>query len=135
MSDTKHDMQTVIDAIRGTGVFSKGKSAQSSGGVVVTIARRLGVTRQTVYSYAKKWKTVQDVIDDERETMLDMAEGALYKAVANDNMTGIIFLLKTRGKERGYVERQELTGANGGAMEHKITGFEQTLDKIYSDDE
>jgi hypothetical protein len=116
-TNTKHDMETVIHAIRGTGPFadSRGK-AQTSGGVVVTIAKRLGVERQTVYSYMKKWVSVNQAVEDEREAMLDMAEGALYKLVSKGNPTGIIFLLKTRGKERGYVERQEVTGANGGAV-------------------
>jgi hypothetical protein len=33
------------------------------------------------------------------------------------NVTAIIFYLKTQAKDRGYVERQELTGADGGKLQ------------------
>ena len=126
---TKYDKETVLDAIRGTGPFANRGKPQSSGGVVVTIARRLGVTRQTVYSYMSKWVSVQKAVDDEREAMLDMAEGALYRLVSDGNPTGIIFLLKTRGKDRGYVERQEITGKDGGGLKVEI----EYVNSPYSD--
>jgi hypothetical protein len=37
----------------------------------------------------------------------------LDKGMKDGNMTAIIFYLKTQGKSRGYVERQEVTGADG----------------------
>jgi hypothetical protein len=37
----------------------------------------------------------------------------LDKAMQNENMSAIIFFLKTQGKSRGYVERQEISGADG----------------------
>ncbi len=36
----------------------------------------------------------------------------LMEAVENGEIAAIIFRLKTKGKKRGYVERQELTGAD-----------------------
>ena len=38
---------------------------------------------------------------------LDFAESKLYELVDDKHPTAIIFLLKTKGKDRGYVERQE----------------------------
>ena len=40
--------------------------------------------------------------------MVDVAEGRLNQAVNNGDLTAIIFTLKTLGKSRGYIERQEL---------------------------
>ena len=108
MSDTKHDLDTVIDAIRGTGQWLKDGQPNTSGGNLSAIARRLNVTRATVYNYAKRWKTVEDTIEEEKQGMLDFTENQLFKQVQAGNITAIIFTLKTLGKRRGYVESQEI---------------------------
>jgi len=92
------------------------KAVDGSGGLVTTIANRLGCSRMTVYNYMKKYATVADAIQEEREGLLDMAESELLKQIRGGNMTAIIFFLKTQGKARGYVERQEFTGADGNKI-------------------
>ena len=46
-----------------------------------------------------------------------MAESMLFAAIADptskNHITALVFYLKCRGKERGYVERQEITGKDG----------------------
>jgi len=79
-------------------------------------ARFLGCSRNTISRYIKIYPTVKAVADEERETLIDFAENQLFKQVQEGNITAIIFTLKTIGKHRGYVERQEVTGANGGAI-------------------
>ena len=79
-------------------------------------ARFLGCSRDTVRRYINTYSTVQAVADEERETLIDFAENQLFQQVKDGNITAIIFTLKTIGKHRGYVERQELTGADGGAV-------------------
>ena len=79
-------------------------------------ARFLGCSRDTVSRYINTYPTVKTVADEERETLIDFAENQLFKQVQEGNITAIIFTLKTIGKHRGYVERQEVTGANGGPL-------------------
>jgi hypothetical protein len=79
-------------------------------------ARYLGCDRHTVSRYINAYSTVQAVADEERETLIDFAENQLFQQVKDGNITAIIFTLKTIGKSRGYVERQEVTGADGGAV-------------------
>ncbi len=43
----------------------------------------------------------------------DVAETALMNAIIKGNIVATIFYLKTKHKDRGYVERSELTGAGG----------------------
>ncbi len=79
-------------------------------------ARFLGCSRNTISRYIDTYPTVKAVYEEERETLIDFAENQLFKQVQEGNITAIIFTLKTIGKSRGYVERQEVTGANGGAI-------------------
>lgn len=79
-------------------------------------ARFLGCSRNTISRYIEQYPTVKAVADEERETLIDFAENQLFKQVQDGNITAIIFTLKTIGKSRGYVERQEVTGADGGAV-------------------
>jgi hypothetical protein len=115
MGDTKHDRETVIDAIKGEGVFAKSGVDMSSFGNVSNVATRLKVTRATVYSYMERWKTVEDAMMDERNSFLDLCENKLASEVNKGNITAIIFALKTIGKSRGYIERAEVI--NDGKME------------------
>ena len=85
-------------------------------GNIAAIARRLGVSRGTIHNRIDESPTLRTAIDDARETMLDNVESALYREVLNNNVTAMIFWLKTQGKRRGWVERQEVTGADGGGV-------------------
>ena len=85
-------------------------------GILALAAKELGCARQTLHNYVNRYPTVAQAVSDERESLLDLAEGSLFEQVRKGNITAIIFTLKTLGKSRGYVERQEVTGADGGAV-------------------
>jgi hypothetical protein len=86
-------------------------------GNVAVIAKRLGVNRSTVWNRCKETPTLMAALEQARESMKDNAESALYKAVLSGNITAMIFFLKTQGKDRGYVERQEVTVADMAAVD------------------
>jgi hypothetical protein len=48
--------------------------------------------------------------------MIDDAESEIYKQFKKGNTAALIFFLKTQGKQRGYVERQEITGKDGNSI-------------------
>jgi hypothetical protein len=104
----KYTVEQVIEAIRG------------AKGILTVASNALGCSRTTVHNYVNKYPTVKAAYEEASETLLDFTEQQLYKQVADGNITAIIFTLKTKGKHRGYVERQEVTGANGGAIETRI---------------
>lgn len=85
-------------------------------GNVAAIARRFGCARGTIQARIDRSPTLTAALNDARESMVDMTESALYKRILDGDTTAIIFFLKTRGKERGYVERQEVTGKDGGEV-------------------
>jgi hypothetical protein len=86
-------------------------------GNVAAIARKLGVSRGTVWNRCQESPTLMRALDDAREAMIDNAESVLYKKVLEGSTPELLFFLKTQGRNRGYVERQELTGKDGGAIE------------------
>lgn len=92
------------------------QAAQDSKGFVTTIAKRLGISRTQVYNLMKKYPTFKQAIEDQREALKDDAESSLFKQIDQGNITAIIFYLKTQAKDRGYIERQEVTGADGEAL-------------------
>lgn len=93
---------------------------RSSSGNVTVAANNLGVTRNYLHLYISK-HGLQGIVDEARQSMVDIAESALKRAVINGEAWAVCFTLKTQGKQRGYVERvqQEISGRDG--QEIKIT--------------
>lgn len=89
-------------------------------GVVSHAARLLDCDRSTVYAYINKYATVAQARDDAREDLLDYVENKLVEQITDGNITAIIFYLKTQGRNRGYVERMEHAGHDGGELTIKI---------------
>lgn len=77
-------------------------------GNVSAVARRFGVTRGAVEQLIAKNELLQQVVRDAREGLLDEAESALNRAVKEGAAWAICFFLKTQGRCRGYIERQDI---------------------------
>ncbi len=84
------------------------KALRVAGGNVTGAADRLGVPRSTLYRRIKQSKRLQEVLEECREVLIDEAEAALTRRVRQGHMSAVTFVLKTLGKNRGYVERQEI---------------------------
>lgn len=69
-------------------------------------AKSLSVARNTLYAWVEDYD-LNKAIEEGRDTLLDMAENRLAKNISEGDTTSLIFFLKTQGKHRGYVERQE----------------------------
>ena len=106
------------------------EAVKDSRGFVTTVAKRLGCSRRYVYALMDKYPTVKQAILDERESLKDFAEGKLLEQINEGNMTGIIFYLKTQAKDRGYIERHEVSGPDGGPVSVDHT-FNDALKKAY----
>ena len=81
-------------------------------GNLSTAAKSLQVERATLYAWIEA-EGLDEAVMEGRNRRLDFAESMLDKGMKDGNMTAIIFYLKTQGKSRGYIERQEVTGADG----------------------
>lgn len=81
-------------------------------GNLSTASKSLQVDRTTLYAWIEQ-EGLEEAVMEGRNRRLDFAESMLDKGMKDGNMTAIIFYLKTQGKSRGYIERQEVTGADG----------------------
>lgn len=99
-----HTAEQVIDAIH------------EAHGLPTLAAQKLGIAVSTIYNYINRYPTIKKALDDERNVWVDIAESELIKLIKKGNVQAIMFFLKTVGKSRGYVERQEITGAEGQAV-------------------
>lgn len=77
-------------------------------GIVSAACNEVGINQKTHYNWLKTDAEYKDKAENIQDYVLDFAESALYKQVAQGNTTAIIFFLKTRGKKRGYIERPEI---------------------------
>jgi hypothetical protein len=102
---TEHNKKALIEAM------------VKSLGVVTSACKIAGVGRTAFYDYYNHDPEFKAVIDDVTNITLDFAESKLHQQIDNGNITAIIFYLKTKGKNRGYVERQEISGVDGKPLE------------------
>jgi hypothetical protein len=85
-------------------------------GNVSTACRAVGITRRTFYNWKNGNEVFRQSIEELDAYNLDFAETMLMKHIREGDTTSLIFYLKTKGRERGYVERVEATGANGSPL-------------------
>jgi len=76
-------------------------------GVVTTACKQVGVDRTTFYRYYKEDKEFKKQVDDLSNVAKDFVESQLFKQIEDGNPTSTIFYLKTKAKDRGFVERRE----------------------------
>ena len=90
-----------------------GEALRKTGGFVSKTAEILELTPQAIYKRIREDDELRAILDNIEGAYLDLAESKLIKAIGNEHKWAIEFYLKTKGKKRGYVERQEHTGADG----------------------
>lgn len=111
------------------------KALEKSLGVVTTAANIVGITRKTHYDWLLKDPKYAQEVSELDNITLDFAESQLHKQVKEGNTTATIFLLKTKGKKRGYIERQEISHQGGVPVtkmsEEAKKKIDEILDKEY----
>jgi hypothetical protein len=76
-------------------------------GIVTLACKKVGIARQTHYEWYKTDENYKQAVDDVLDVALDFAESMLHQRIQDKDTIAILFYLKTKGKRRGYIERQE----------------------------
>jgi hypothetical protein len=110
MNKTEQHKKAVLEAL------------EKSLGVVTTACKQAGVGRTQFYAWLKEDAEFKQSVEDIGEIALDFAESQLHKQIGEGNSTATIFYLKTKGKNRGYIERQEVQQTNENLFNVRILG-------------
>ncbi len=81
---------------------------EKSLGVVTTAAKNVGIERVTHYRWMEADQEYKAAVEELENVALDFAESHLHKQIKDGSTSATQFLLKTKGKPRGYVEKQEI---------------------------
>ena len=95
---------------------------EKSLGVVTSACKTVGVGRTTHYLWMQEDKEYKAAVEELSDVAIDFAESQLHKQIKEGNSTATIFFLKTKGKKRGYVERQEVDVSSGKLFQIEVLG-------------
>jgi len=100
MASERYTTGEVIEALR------------KARGIKAVAAKLLGCDRHTVDNYITRHPTVARAYEEQRQTIVDIAEGQLVKKLDAGEWPAVRYTLSTLGRDRGYVERveQQVTG-------------------------
>jgi hypothetical protein len=83
-------------------------------GVITLACKEVGVARQTHYEWYKEDEEYHSAVDSIADIAVDFAESKLHEQINKGDTTATIFYLKTKGKQRGYIERMDHDITSGG---------------------
>lgn len=77
-------------------------------------AKALGCERSTIYDRMKINPDIQKAREEAEEYRLDLYEAAIDKAALGGDVGAMKYVLSTRGRKRGYNEKQEIEVSGTG---------------------
>ena len=108
----RYTAQEVIDALEG------------SGGILGTVAEKLHCNVKTVQNYIANYPTVEETWRGERLKLRSMAERTIAKAARDGDLKAAMFIVNQLDPETGEFTkptmRNEVSGPNGGAIQHQV---------------
>jgi hypothetical protein len=96
VNKTVHTKRRVIEAL------------EKSLGVITTACKIADISRTQFYNWLKDDEDFAKKVQEIENVTLDFVESQLHKQIKENSTAATIFFLKTKGKKRGYIERQEI---------------------------
>ena len=90
-------------------------------GIVTSACQKADISRQTHYDWLKSDPIYKSRVDEIAEMAIDFVETKMFEGVNNNDSGLIKYYLSTKGKSRGYVERQENRQVDGEGNDIKPT--------------
>ena len=118
---TKED---VLEAIKG------------SGALITTIQKRLSpkagknISWCCAKEYTERWEETKQAMEDERQTVLDVAENTIMQEVYKHNTEVAKWYLKQKGRDRGYEEAAQINLTHADPLNINLTGETMTAEEL-----
>ena len=84
------------------------KALEKTHGIVTEASKKAKIHRSTHYDWINNDPEYKKAVDDIENMALDFTESKMFEGIQEGDKTLIIFHLKTKGKKRGYTERNEI---------------------------
>ena len=118
----------VLEAIKGTG------------GIITTVQSHLkpmvgaNLSWHTVKDYTEKWESTRQAMENERQTVLDVAEGTIMQEIYQKNVEVAKWYLKQKGHDRGYEETAQINLNQAEPLNINLSGDTMTADELLKSD-
>jgi hypothetical protein len=83
------------------------QAMEKSMGIVTHACKMAEISRETFYKWMREDDQFQELVTQATEQAKDFVESKLYEQISKGNVPSIIFYMKTKCKDRGYIERTE----------------------------
>tara|TARA_R100001015_G_C4567537_1_gene126166 strand:- start:317 stop:688 length:372 start_codon:yes stop_codon:yes gene_type:complete len=109
---------------------------RKSKGIVVSICKNLDMTRSAFYKRLESDQELRYELELARDELCDFSETKLWEHIKDGNLQAVMFVLRTLGRHRGYIEKQEVeqTSTQVNVIEvPAMDAFEPQIDEIKED--
>ena len=111
------------------------KFLAESRGIVSYACKNAGISRNTFYSWCREDEKFKQAVNEISEENIDIVESKLLQKIQDNDLTAIIFFLKTKGRKRGYVEKTEIDGDINPSLKVEIIDKREDVRTVNTDDE
>lgn len=94
---------------------------------VSATCKMLNINRRLFYKWMNEQTDFKEAIEDAQESLVDLAETKLQQNIMEGKEASIFFFLKTKGKDRGYIETVE--------QKVSINPFEELMKNLPDEDD
>ena len=84
------------------------EALEKCSGIVSNASFATGICRSTHYKWLQTDPEYKAKVDEMVNLLLDLAETTITQNMRNGDTAAAIFVLRYRGKSRGYIEKQEI---------------------------
>lgn len=84
------------------------EAIKGSSGILLKVAQKLNTAWDTARKYTQMYPACVAALENELETVLDVAENNLFQAINSKDMDAIKWFLSRKGRHRGYADRQAI---------------------------